>query len=170
METKFESVNIRDEKFAKEFFSFHYYKRPSGSIITVLSILTIVIGIIYLFAYNQYFAIISIVLGLYLLVLRMILVKKNIKIFLARDKESNHGNFITVQNLVTENSIILKSSTNETGTGYEMSCIEKAYRSKNYIYLKTKAKQVIVFDIDHFSKGTPEELIEFLRQKGVKIA
>ena len=114
-------------------------------------------------------AIIAIVLGIYLFVLRVVRVKKSIKISLERDKESNHGNFVSVQNLVTENSIIVKSSTNESGTEFEMSCIEKAYRSKNYIYLITKAKLAIVFDINNFSKGTPEELIEFIRQKGIKI-
>jgi hypothetical protein len=109
------------------------------------------------------------VLGIYQLILRVIRVKKSIKISIERDKESNHGSFVTVQNLVTENSIVVKSSSNETGTEYEMSCIEKAYRSKNYIYLITKAKLAIVFDVNNFSKGTPEELVEFIRQKGIKI-
>ena len=30
-------------------------------------------------------------------------------------------------------------------------------------------KLAIVFDINNFSKGTPEELVEFIRQKGIKI-
>ena len=169
METKIESTYVRDEKFAKEYFSYHSYKRPSGIVITVICILAIVSGVINVFANNEYLAIISIVLGIYLLILRVIRVKKSIKISLERDKESNHGSFVTVQNLVTENSIVVKSSLNETGTEYEMSCIEKAYRSKNYIYLITKAKLAIVFDINKFSKGTPEELVEFIRQKGIKI-
>ena len=169
METKIESTYVRDEKFAKEFFSYHSYKRPSGIIITVGCILAIVSGIINVFAYKEYLAIIAIVLGIYLFVLRVVRVKKSIKISLERDKESNHGNFVSVQNLVTENAIIVKSSTNESGTEFEMSCIEKAYRSKNYIYLITKAKLAIVFDINNFSKGTPEELVEFIRQKGIKI-
>ena len=168
METKIESAYIRDEKFAKEFFSYHSYKRPSGIIITVICVLAIVSGIVNVFAYNNYLAIIAIVLGIYLLVLRVVRVKQSIKISLERDKECNHGNFVSVQNLVTENSIIVKSSTNESGTEYEMSCIEKVYRSKNYIYLITKAKLAIVFDVNNFSKGTPEELIEFIRQKGIK--
>ena len=169
METKIESTYVRDEKFAKEYFSYHSYKRPSGIIITVICILAIVSGVINVFASNEYLAIISIVLGIYLLILRVIRVKNFIKLSLARDKESNHGNFVSVHNLVTENSIIVKSSANESGTEFEISCIEKAYRSKNYIYLITKAKLAIVFDINSFSKGTPEELVEFIRQKGIKI-
>ena len=169
METKIESAYVRDEKFTKEYFSYHSYKRPAGIIITVICILAIVSGVINVFAYKEYLAIIAIVLGIYLFVLRVVRVKKSIKISLERDKESNHGNFVSVQNLVTENSIIVKSSTNESGTEFELSCIEKAYRSKNYIYLITKAKLAIVFDINNFSKGTPEELVEFIRQKGIKI-
>lgn len=169
METKIEAAYVRDEKFAKEYFSYHSYKRPSGIIITVICILVIVSGIINVFAHKKYLAIIAIVLGIYLFVLRVVRVKKSIKISLERDKESNHGSFVSVQNLVTENSIIVKSSKNESGTEFEMSCIEKAYRSKNYIYLITKAKLAIVFDINNFSKGTPEELVEFIRQKGIKI-
>ena len=169
METKIEATYVRDEKFAKEYFSYYSYRRPSGIIITVICILAIVSGLINVFAYSYYPAIISIALGTYLLVLRGIRVKKSIKITLERDKESNHGNFVSLQNLVTENSIVVISSLNESGTEYEMSCIEKAHRSKNYIYLITKAKLVIVFDINNFSKGTPEELIAFIRQKGIKI-
>ena len=30
-------------------------------------------------------------------------------------------------------------------------------------------KLAIVFDINNFSKGTPKELVEFIRQKGIKI-
>lgn len=169
MEPKIECTYVRDEKFAKEYFSYHSYKRPSGIIITVICILAIVSGVINVFASNEYLAIISIVLGIYLLILRAIRVKNFIKLSLARDKESNHGNFVSVHNLVTENSIIVKSSSNETGAEYDLSCIEKSYRSKNYIYLITKAKLAIVFDTNNFSKGTPEELIEFLRQKGIKV-
>ena len=169
METKIESTYVRDEKFTKEFFSYHSYKRPLGIIITVICIFAIVSGVINVFANNEYLAIISILLGIYLFILRVIRVKKSIKISLERDKESNHGSFVSVQNLVTENSIVVKSSSNETGTEYEMSCIEKAYRSKNYIYLITKAKLAIVFDVNNFSKGTPEELIEFMNQKGIKV-
>lgn len=167
METKIESTYVRDEKFAKEFFSYHSYKRPSGIIITVICILAIVSGVINVFAYQEYWAITAIVLGVYLFVLRFVRVKKDIKISLERDKESNHGNFVSVENLVTDNSIIVK--TNESCTEFELSCIEKAYRSKNYIYLITKAKLAIVFDINHFSKGTPEELAQFICQKGIKI-
>lgn len=169
METKIESSYVRDEKFAKEFYSYHIYNSPAGIVITVICILAIVSGIINVIAMQHYLAIISIVLGVFLLALRAIRVNKGMKLSLARDKESNHGNFVSVQNLVTEHSIVIKSSLNETGTEYEMSCIEKAYRSRNYIYLLTKAKLVIVFDINHFSKGTPEELMEFIRGKGIKI-
>jgi hypothetical protein len=169
METKIESTYVRDEKFAKEYFSYHSYKRPSGIILTVLSILAIISGAGTFFTSQKYLSLIGIVFGIYMLILRVIRVKNNIKIYLERDKESNHGSFVSVQNLVTENSIVVKSSLNETGIEYEMSCIEKAYRSKNYIYLITKAKLAIVFDINKFSKGTPEELVQFIRQKGIKI-
>ena len=169
METKIEATYVRDDRFAKEYYTYHSYKRPAGIVVTVICILTIVTGVINVLAYHQYMAISAIVIGVYLLFLRAIRVKKNIKISLDRDKEANHGNFVTVQNLVTENSIIVKSSLNEVGTEYEVSCLDKAYRSRNYIYLITKAQIAIVFDVHHFTKGTPEELMEFVRQKGIKV-
>jgi hypothetical protein len=169
METKIEAAYDRDEKFAKEVYSYHIYKSVAGIVLTVICILAIISGIINAIVMQLHLAIINFVLGTFLLVLRAIRVNKGIRLSLARDKESNHGNFVSVQNLVTEHSIVIKSSLNETGTEYEMSCIEKAYRSRNYIYLLTKAKLVIVFDINHFSKGTPEELMEFIRGKGIKI-
>lgn len=169
METRIEATYVRDEKFAKEFYSYHAYKRLAGIIITIICIWAIAVGIINVVAMQYYLAAISIALGVYILVLRAIRVKKSIKLSLERDKESNHGNFVTVQNIVTDNLILVKSSPNEAGTEYEISCIVKAYRSKNYIYLVSRAKLVFVFDVNNFSKGTPEELIELVRQKGVKI-
>ena len=169
METKFEVSYVRDKKFAKEFFSYHLYKRPLGIIFTGICILAIASGMINVFAYKEYWAVSNILVGIFLFVFRAIYVKKRVKITLDRDKESNHGNALLVQNIVTENSIIVKSSINESGTEIEMSCIKKAYRSKNYIYLITKAKLAIVFDVNNFSKGTPEELIEFMSQKGIKV-
>ena len=169
METKIEAGYVRDEKFAKEFFTYHAYRRPSGIIITIICVSAIIVGIINVIAMQQYLAIISIVLGIYILALRAIRVKNGIKISLKRDKESNHGNYISLQNIVTENTILVKSSVNEAGTEYDMACIAQAYRSKNYIYLLTQARLVIIFDVNLFSKGTPEELIDFIRSKGIKI-
>ena len=169
METKIEAGYVRDEKFAKEFFTYHFYQRPAGIIVTIICILAIVVGVISIIAIQQYLSIISVALGIFVFILRAIRVKTSIKISLDRDKESNHGNALLVQNIVTENSIIVKSSINESGTEIEMSCIKKAYRSKNYIYLITKAKLAIVFDVNNFSKGTPEDLIEFMSQKGIKV-
>lgn len=169
METKIEAGYVRDEKFAKEFFTYHFYRRPAGIIVTIICILAIVVGVISIIAIQQYLSIISVALGIFLFILRAIRVKTSIKISLDRDKESNHGNCVSLQNIVTENSILVKSSLNEVGTDYDISCIVKAYRSKNYIYLLTKAKLVIIFDVNKFSKGTPEELIEFISNKGIKI-
>ena len=169
MKTIIEAGYIRDEKFAKEFYTYYAYHCPAGIIITTICILAIVVGVINIIAIQQYLSIISVVLGIFLLIMRAVRVKTSIKISLDRDKESNHGNCVSLQNIVTQNSILVKSSLNEAGTDYDISCIVKAYRSKNYIYLLTKAKLVIIFDVNKFSKGTPEELIEFIRNKGIKI-
>ncbi len=167
METKIEAGYVRDKKFAKEFYSYHTYKRPAGIILTIAFILAIISGIINIIAMQQ--AIDAAFLVVCIIVLRAVRIKKSVKISLARDKEGNHGNYVSLQNIVTEKSILVKSSLNQLGTEYEISCLRKGYRSKNYIYLVTKAKLVIIFDINAFSTGTPEELIEFLRSKGIKI-
>lgn len=46
MDTKIEAAYVRDEKFAKEYFSYHFYKRPSGIVSTLICILAIVSGFI----------------------------------------------------------------------------------------------------------------------------
>ena len=150
METKIEGGYIRDEKFTKEFVYYHNYKSPVGIIVTTFCTLAITIGIL-LTALQQYLAIIDIVLGLYILLLRYFRTKKIIKLSLERDRESNHGNVVSVQNLVTDEAITVISSNNEAGTEFEMSCITKLYSSKNYIYMITKAKLAIVFDKNNFS-------------------
>lgn len=169
METKFEASYLRDEKFTKEFFYYYSYKRPVGILLTVFCILALVSGIVGIVISKEYFNIITVMLSIYILVFRAVRINKSIKITIQRDKESNHGNLLSVQNLVTENSITVKSSLNNDGVEYSLSDITKAYRSKNYIYLVSKAKLTFAFDINNFSKGTPEEFVEFIRQKGIKI-
>ena len=101
MQTKIEPDYVRDENFAKELYSYHYYKRPADIIVTIVCILAIISGVITVIAMQQYLAIISIVLGIYILVLRVIDAKKSVKILLDRDKESKHGSCVSLQNIVT---------------------------------------------------------------------
>ena len=169
METKIEGGYTRDERFAKEFFSYYSYKTPAGIAVTVICIAAIAVGLINIIAAQEYLSFISVALGIFLLILRCVRVKRTAKIMLDRDKEGNHGNYVVLQNLVTENCIVVKTSLNEAGLEYDMSCIVKVQRSRNYVYLTTKSRLAIVFDVKEFSKGTLEELIELMRDRGAKI-
>ena len=173
METIIEGGYLRDEAFAKDFFTYHTYKSPSGIILTVIGILGIIIGVmelvVSLTSSLDYYSFVYIVLGVYILGVRVILVNKNKKISISRDKENNNGNFVYIKSLVSENSITVITPNNVDVTVYELSCITKAYSYKNYIFLLTKAKQVIVFDINEFTKGSKEELADLLRRKEIKV-
>ena len=49
-----------------------------------------------------------------------------------------------------------------------MSVIKFVNMSKNYVIMMSKTRQMYIIDKRKFTKGTPEELIAFLKDKGVK--
>ena len=172
METKIEASCLQDEKFAKEMYSHFLYKDRPFTRITAMLILALLSGFLGIVSDDRLLSASCIICSLALLfftLLLPIIAKKGTKTLLARNRELNHGNDILLQIFVTENSIITKSPADNSSIEFDISSMKKASYSKNYIYLLTKAKSAIVFDISNFSKGTPEELLEFLRQKGVKV-
>ena len=68
---------------------------------------------------------------------------------------------------ISEEKIVLSDLGNNTEL--KLSVMKMAFGTKNYIVLITKANHMIILKKDSFTKGSSDELVEFFKQKGVKV-
>ena len=94
---------------------------------------------------------------------------------LAHDMEINNGELIKRAIVVTCDKINVTGSSAGSNTGYSNHisynglAVKKVINSENLIILITQAKMGIIFKKDGFTKGTYEDFIFFLRDKGYRI-
>ncbi len=90
-----------------------------------------------------------------------------VNIAVKRDKEIS-DNGIECEVVVTNDFV-----QNTTSTGslvkYEIVKIKKAVQTKNLIILFTKTNVMVIFRKDSFEIGTKEELVSFLKTKGIVV-
>ena len=69
---------------------------------------------------------------------------------------------------VTENTLRYVDTTRVDAIELPLSAIKKVYETKNTLILYSHSKMVFSFNKACFTRGTPEELKRFLKEKGVR--
>ena len=166
METLFENSYIKNREWAKDVFGYINFRRPLIIVFDVYFFLCIVLGIVDIIVeknINIYLFILPIVW----IFLQVFLYNKNVNITLKRDLEV-HGKPIEVGVTVNDECITMVQST---GSKIRLNYIDvkKAFQTKKYIYLQTKANLLCSFNKDGFSIGNEEDFLNFLKNKGIKI-
>ena len=99
------------------------------------------------------------------LLLRVWIYWLSIRTLEKREKELFNGKAPTVHAEIFDDFIRLKSD-GETET--PISSLKQAFRMKTLIVIRTKANLLFVFPVSSFKLGTPEGLLRFLAERGVK--
>lgn len=166
METLFKNEYTRDRSLVKEVYKYFYFKRK-----------------IYIFAYALWGA--NFLLALYLalfqnqyrygpligapllMLLPSLFYHFQVKTVIARDLET-HGKAVGVEITVTDEFIESKAST---GSVYKLdySSIRVVLQTKNMILLRSRANLIYIFKKDSFTVGRAEDLLLFLKSKGVRV-
>ena len=84
-----------------------------------------------------------------------------------RERETFNGKAPTVHVEIFDDFIRLKT-VSETET--PISSLRQAFRMKSLIVIRTKANLLFVFPVSGFKLGTPEGLLCFLAERGVRIS
>ena len=84
-----------------------------------------------------------------------------------RERETFNGREPTVHVEIFDDFIRLKTA-GETET--PISSLRQAFRMKTLIVIRTKANLLFVFPVSGFKLGTPEGLLRFLAERGVRIS
>lgn len=166
METLFENKYIRDEDWAKDSYSYLYFRRPIIIALHLVFLLYLIIGIynsITTKSFDWYF----ILLPVFWCVLIAFLYNRSVKTIIKRDLKMN-GKPIEVTVTVTEERL---EQTHSAGAGYNLNYedIKKVVQTEKYIYLWSKTSLFYSLKKDAFSSGNAEEFLMFLKSKGIKL-
>lgn len=167
MDILFENSFIRTKELLKEIYRYFYFKRPINIIFEVILGLLFLGSIIFKIIYPYYNNVALIAAPIFIF-WQFYFYFKSVNTMVKRDNEINGGNPIRIDTVVTDEFIQTTSSMG-TVSKTPYSNMRYAVQTKNCIILRSKANLLYVFGKDTFSKGTPDEFLSFLRQKGFKI-
>ena len=159
-EVLFEGTHTRDKAFYSELANYLCFKTPSKIILNCLVTICLVWSIIvHTWTATCFFAFYFIILAVSYFNYKNVPYK--------RDLESNNGKEFEVNVSVTDTQIIHKLGDSTTIV-IDISILKKVVTSKNYVIMVSKTNQMYIIDKRKFEKGTPDELVSFLKSKGVK--
>lgn len=165
METLFKNEYTRDRSLVKEVYRYFYFKRKIYIFVYAL-LGADFIWALYLAIFqkqNVYGLLIGTPL---LMLLPSILYFVQVKTVIARDLET-HGKAVSVALAVTDEFIESKASTGSYKLDY--SSIRVVLQTKTLILLRSRANLVYIFKKDSFTVGRSEDLLLFLKSKGVRV-
>ena len=136
----------------------------------ILHTLLVVLGLSYLYlafsTHDRLYLILAVVVLLFL-GLRIWQYFWSMRLLERRERETFNGKAPTVHVEIFDDFIRLKT-VSETET--PISSLRQAFRMKTLIVIRTKANLLFVFPVSGFTQGTPEGLLRFLAERGVKIS
>ncbi len=166
MEILFENKYTRDREWSREIFRYFYFKRPLMILFDIIFVLYLVFGVYSsITSKNVAWGLIIIPIAWFLFVVFYYVINRDVHF--KRDLEM-HGKAVEVTATVTDEMI---SHSQSTGSELylDYSNIKKAVQTKEYIFLITKTKLIYSFKKDSFTLGSADELLAFLKNKGVKV-
>ena len=87
-----------------------------------------------------------------------------------RERETFNGKAITIRAEVFDDFIRTTQTEGGASTETPVSSLKQAFRMKTLIVIRTKANLLFVFPVSSFKQGTPDGLLRFLAERGVKIS
>ena len=166
METLFESVYVRDEKVAKETFRYFYFQRKVliACYVVMASSFLVAIPLAISGSSNVWPVFIFVPLFFAIVIYRYI---QAVRMSVKRDREL-FGEDVTIRSVATDTYV--QNLTPDGGNAKaEYRNIRSAVQTKNLILLFTQANLIYIFKKDSFTKGTAEDFIRHLRNRGLQI-
>ena len=163
----FEITFVRDEKVASEMFRWYYYRRKKMRFLHIACSVLMAWAIAWMILFQQYEMGIFYVFALTMLELFLYrCYRVAVRTCLKRDLENNMGQLVTLTTIIHDD-IIRTQVTAENGHDVLLNQMKWAIRTKTMVIIGSKARVLYVLPNDGFVHGTPEELIQYLREKGI---
>ena len=162
-EILFEGTHTRDKSFFKEIAGYLFLKRP---LMLTLHIL-VAVSLVFAIASDTFIKIPYIVVFVFYVAIMMSSYFSMRNLSYKRQLEATGGVDIEVRVQITDTEITHIGFKN-ANINVNLSAIKSVSMSKNYVIMMSKTKQMYIIDKRKFEKGTPEELVAFLKSKGIK--
>lgn len=167
MKILFENKYTKDEPLLKEIYKYVCFKRPITFIPTIIMIgilIKAMIDWISINYCNSPILFISIFYFAFKIFYYKFLVSRQIK----ATNELNNGKPLEI-NTVVYNDSIQYTASNGAINEINFENIKYGFQTKNLILFLSKANLIYILKKDTFTKGTKDEFIEFIKNKGIKI-
>lgn len=168
MENCFVNAYVRDRERVRDYCRWYFYSRRLICVLRILFIVCFVLSSVTGFLSKDYSHGIGCLVVVVLVELfQFINYSRSIKLQLRRDAEGNHGQPLQIIVMIQGDMLRVEDAD---GQGYEVSLSQMkwARQTKKMVLIRTKAKALYVLFNDTFTQGTAEELIAYLRAKGIK--
>ena len=167
MEVLFENQYTHTEEYYNEFFGYFHFKRPSFIAINILFFMIFIMALRYMVLWGEFRSYWFMPFPLVCFVSMWSYFRgKNMR----RKQELAicNGNPPESRFEITEDGIDAYYISSGVKNHVDFSQIRKVIKTKSFYFLITKLKLAYVIKKDGFTKGTPEEFLLFLREKGLK--
>jgi hypothetical protein len=173
MESLFENKHTRDEACMKEYFKYFYFGKPVLMVISIFFAIGFIFGIVSVFypeiPFNNTLRAIYIFTPLFVWTVNILRYFKAVKISIMRDRETNNGSLVEILYIVSDEKVEVICESKGMKNSVCFSQIKKVIKTKSLIILITEARLSLIFKNDSFIKGTSEEFLSFLKNKGFKV-
>ena len=166
METLFENKYVRTEEIMKEVYQYFYFKRPLYRIIDVIIGLIFVANIVVWLSGRNLNFVILVVVPLFILI-RFLIYRGAVDMLMKQDKDMYKGKPVRVQNYVTEQGIKTVIFKGINNLAYHN--VKQAIKTRHLVIICAKNDAMYVFEQNSFIKGSAEEFVKFLKEKGIKV-
>ena len=178
MEEKlFEMHFAEDDDYQKAVVRFTFFEHPSRIVYYLITLLFVAV----LVAFSVYFTVEgNMVTTLYFWILTAVYAAANVFIVVFNYKRAlplmkkrrreicGDGQFVVSDVYVTETGIHIHETPTNWSTTLSLGSIFRVHENKDLVVIRTKAKMALYLARNGFTKGTPEEFVNFLHAKGVK--
>lgn len=168
-EILFENKFVRDKAVIKEIYTHWYFKRPLMiAIFAYFGLYLVACLFAMIFSPEELadliYPIVVIIFALFMLFLVYI---SSVNTAAKRDSELANGGELLCTVSVTDSEIT--NSALESNNKVSFDNVNRAFITKNYAVVVTKARIVYIFKKDSFTIGDTESFIAFLKSKGIKV-
>ena len=165
MEHRFEIEFLRTPQRIKQMANYLCFRKTDRMICIIIMLISFIASIVSLIIFGSFEPLYYPILGFFVFIV-LIQYFSFRRLTLKRDLEMNNGEYHRSKLIIDENGITTVDGLNERL--YHFSSIKKAKRYRNYVILISKSKLLFFLPADAFTKGAPEDLIVFLKDKGIK--
>jgi len=170
MEVSFENQYTKTEDFYSEYFKQVHLKNRLNIFFCIFYLINIIFNLltVIFFEGDSKLLLILVVVFVFLCFIKVLVYKSETQSHYKRDLAFTGGEPLEIYLTVTESGLDYCVINYQTKTHFDFSQIKKVKKMENYIVVLLKSTYPFIFKKDSFTKGNPDEFLDFLKGEKVR--